>query len=97
MPHITRSLFFGTPQDFVRLQQDEWKWHLREILLHLMVPGVQLVNNLIITWIRNGDGQPITLESLAGQPITVFYDEGREELQIEWGDIFLADMKGGDG
>jgi len=87
---------FFNLEDTTRLATDKWKPHMWDLLRHMMVQGVYLEQDLKDLYVGNGN-QEYNLTSLAGQPITIGYDSGRNVVQVDGGDLFYADIKGVDG
>jgi hypothetical protein len=82
-------------EDKTRLAGDEWKPHQWDLLRHMMVQGIYLLDDLKALYNQHGGSYNLT--SLAGQPISIDYDASRDTILVDNGDLFYPDIKGVDG
>ena len=80
----------------------EWHLHVKHALYNFMIPNTHLEAELrqrsehAAKAGSNGGGM-LELPTLTGETIQVWYDDIREELQIDNEDVFMSDVKGIDG
>ncbi|GKY93565.1 hypothetical protein MPSEU_000323900 [Mayamaea pseudoterrestris] len=91
---INDGWFEVNSEDVTRLSTDMWKPHQLDLLRHMMVQGNWSYNTLQDKLSSEG---PYNLTSLAGQNLTVSFDEEKDLLSIAGGSLFYQDVQGVDG
>jgi hypothetical protein len=81
--------------DVTRLASDKWKPHQWDLLRHNLLQGIWTEQDLIDKWYESRSAY--NLETLAGQNITFDYDETRQVLTVDGGDLWYPNIKGVDG
>lgn len=85
-----------TLEDTTRLSTDKWRRHLWDLLKHFLLQGKYTKNDLK-DLVLNNSGNPVNITMLTGQNVLLEYDQERNMLLLEGGDIFFGDIKGVDG
>jgi uncharacterized surface protein with fasciclin (FAS1) repeats len=81
-------------QDMTRLASDQWNPHKLDLLRHNLIQGRLSYNDLLQKYQTEGT---FNLTSLAGQPVTIGYNEDNKTITVAGGDIFYKDVQGTDG
>lgn len=92
---INTGFSFFTLEDTTRISTDKWRRHLWDLASHFLTQGVYTKERLID--ITKTNGGPWQLTMLTGENITIDYDEARNMVLVEGGDLFLHDIQGQDG
>lgn len=83
-------------EDTTKLASDKWKPHQWDLLRHNILQGEYTEQDLIDLYYNNS-GMEYNLTALSGQNITFDYDEEREVVLVQGGDLWFSDIKGVDG
>jgi hypothetical protein len=81
-------------QDVTRLASDLWNPHKLDLLRHSLIQGRWSYNDLLQRYQTDGS---FNVTSLAGQPISIGYNEINKTITVAGGDIFYKDVTGTDG
>jgi uncharacterized surface protein with fasciclin (FAS1) repeats len=82
-------------EDVTRLGTPKWEPHQWDLLGNMLVEGIWLEQDLKDKYIEMGG--PYTLNSTLSQLIPIDYDEAKDIVKVNGGDLFLSDIKGVDG
>lgn len=83
-------------EDVTKLASDKWKPHQWDLLRHNILQGEYLEDDFIRLWEENGKTE-YNLTTLAGQNVTFDYDEKRDTVLVQGGDLWWPNIKGVDG
>ena len=84
------------PQDVSRISTDKWKRHQWNFLEHNMLQGEYTMETFQSLWAENL-GKPYNLTAISGENITFDYDEQRQVVLVQGGDVIASDLQGIDG
>jgi uncharacterized surface protein with fasciclin (FAS1) repeats len=92
---INTGFNFFTLEDTTRLSTDKWRRHLWDLASHFLTQGKYTRDHLINITKTNGGAWNLTM--LTGENVTIDFDESRNMVLVDGGDLFMHDMQGQDG
>jgi len=83
-------------EDTTKLASDKWKPHQWDLLRHNIFQGEYKEQDLKDMWYNNSQKE-YNMTALSGQNVTFDYDEKRDMVLVQGGDLWFPDIKGLDG